>query len=306
MTRLAMGLAAAVSALLVAGCGVAPRGPAGGQALGQTAAGVTGAYFPASMAQIADGTDFQQTLSTLEKELFEDCIKGYGFGQKAQAFAFQSLNLISFQALSGYTQNQQASVGLVDLQSISRSGMLAPLYFMAGPPDTAGVPPAVRRAVEFDRSHCWVKAVQPARRLDRAGYALQRQWYATEVRLMNSAQVRSATRVFKSCVTHYGAPRTASESFGQFLDWLRQLVNRGEFGVRSRFAQPAVTPRKQLDAHWSAIFVKCGEPLAILMQRLLPVAQQAFVQAHFGQVSALDKAAARTLATLEHLTETQF
>ena len=42
------------------------------------------------------------------------------------------------------------------------------------------------------------------------------------------------------------------------------------------------------------------------MQRLLPVAQQAFMQAHFGQVSALDKTAAQTLATLEHLTETQF
>ena len=265
-------------AVLAAGCGTVPHGPAGGQALGCTAAGVTGAYFPATMSQIADGTDFQQTISTLEKELFEDCIRGYGFGPKAQAFAFQSLNLIQFQAISGYTANQQASVGLVDLQSISHSGMLAPVYFMIRPPDASGVPPAVRRAVEADRSHCWFKSLEPTRRLEREGFALQRQWYADEVRLLNSAQVRSANKVFKACVTHYGAPRTASESFGQFLNWLRQLVNRGEFGVRSGGVEPAVTPRKQIDAHWSAIFVKCGQPLAILMQRLLPVAQQAFMQ----------------------------
>ena len=72
MTRLAIGFASMMCAVLAAGCGTVPHGQAGGQALGRTAAGVTGAYFPATMSQIADGTDFQQTISTLEKELFED------------------------------------------------------------------------------------------------------------------------------------------------------------------------------------------------------------------------------------------
>jgi hypothetical protein len=304
--RLWQALAAVLTAILAAGCAVAAHGSGVRTALGQTDAGVIGAYIPATMSQIADGTDFQLELSTLERELFEDCIKSHGFGPAAQAFAYRNLNLIPFAALSGYTQNQQAAVGLVSLQSITHSGMLAPVYVMPYRPGAAGLSQAEIRALEADQWHCWSQSTLPTRAFARAGAALGRQWYAAEVRLMNSSRVRAATKVFRPCVLHSGAPRTASESLGQFLNWLRAVVNRAEFRAGGFGSQPSLQPRKSLDAHWTQIFIKCGGPLVLLMQRLLPGAQQAFVQAHFGQLSALEKSAAKTLSVLEHLTERQF
>jgi len=301
-----LALAAIMTAIVTAGCGVSAHGPGIRTALGQTDAGVIGEYIPASMSQIADGTDFELMLSTLERELFEYCIKGHGFGPQAQAFAYRNLNLIPFQALAGYTQNQQASVGLVSLQSIKNSGMLAPLYIAARPANTAGLSQAELRAVQADQWRCWDQSTQSTRELARHGEALGRQWYSAEVRLMNSARVKAATKVFRSCVLHSGAPRTASESLGQFLNWLRGVVNRGVFSAPAPALLPSVQPRKALDAHWSQIFTKCGGPLVLLMQRLLPGAQRTFIQAHFGQLTALEKTAAKTISALEHQTERQF
>ena len=301
-----MTFAIVLALVLAAGCASAQRGPGARSALGRTATGVMGEYIPATMAQIADGTDFQQTISTLQKELFEECIKGYGFGPRAQAFAFQSLNLMPFQAVSGYTQNQNAQVGLVDLRSIIRSGMLAPIYIMGSRPDATGVSAAEQAAIRADEWHCWSKSLQPVRKLDQLGFALRRQWYSQEVRLLSSSQVRAANKVFGSCVTRAGAPRTASESLGQFIGWLQRTVNRAEFASRFGGASPSLQPRQSVDAHWSAVFIRCGRPLVSLLQRLLPGAQQAFVQDHFGQVTTLEKRAEQTVAELERMTQSQF
>ncbi len=301
-----MTFAIVLALVLAAGCASAQRGPGARSTLGRTATGVMGEYIPATMAQIADGTDFQQTISTLQKELFEDCIKGYGFGPRAQAFAFQSVNLMPFQAVSGYTQNQNAQVGLVDLRSIIRSGMLAPIYIMGSRPDATGVSAAEQAAIRADEWHCWSKSLQPVRKLDQLGFALRRQWYSQEVRLLSSSQVRAANKVFGSCVTRAGAPRTASESLGQFIGWLQRTLNRAEFASRFGGASPSLQPRQSVDAHWSAVFIRCGRPLVSLLQRLLPGAQQAFVQEHFGQVTTLEKRAEQTVAELERMTQSQF
>jgi hypothetical protein len=303
---MALTCAIVLASLLAAGCASASRVAGARSALGQTATGVVGEYIPATLAQIADGTDFQQTISTLQKELFEGCVKGYGFGPRAQAFAFQSLNLMPFQAVSGYTQNQNAQVGLVDLSSVTQSGMLAPIYITGTRPDATGVSAAEQAALRADQWHCWSKSLQPLRRLDQLGFALRRQWYAQEVRLLNTKQVRAASKVFGSCVTRAGAPRTASESLGQFIGWLQGMVNRAEFAGRIGGPEPSLQPRQAMDAHWSAVFIRCGGPLVSLLQRLLPAAQQAFVQEHYGQVAALEKAAAQTVAELERRTASQF
>src|SRR5262249_45908647 len=159
-----------------------------------------GEYLPATMSQIADGSDFELTISTLERELFEDCIKSLGFGPRAQAYAYRNLNLIPFVALSGYTQNQQAAVGLVSLQSITNSGMLAPLYIRARPANAGGISVPEQRALQADQWRCWSKSTEATRELARQGAALGRQWYSAEVRLINSARVHAATKTFKSCV----------------------------------------------------------------------------------------------------------
>src|SRR5258708_39808442 len=145
--RGAMTFAIVLALVLAAGCASAQRGPGARSTLGRTATGVMGEYIPATMAQIADGTDFQQTISTLQKELFEECIKGYGFGPRAQAFAFQSVNLMPFQAVSGYTQNQNAQVGLVALRSIIQSGVLGPIFIMVSQPEATSAPAADTAAV---------------------------------------------------------------------------------------------------------------------------------------------------------------
>lgn len=303
--RAALLVAAVLGLVLTAGCG-AKTGPGDRTALGQTAAGVTGAYFPATMAQVADGADFQQTIGTLQKELFDACIRGYGFGPQAQAIAFSNLNLMPFQAMSGYVQNQNAAVGLVDLRAVAHSGMLAPLYIMATRPDTSGVSPAELRAVESDQWRCWSRSRQAVTKLERQGAALQRQWNAQEIRLLDSRPVRAATKVFSSCVTHEGAPRGASESLRQFIGWLQQMVNRAEWASRMGGPQPAAQPRQAMDAHWTRVFLKCATPLVSLLQRQLPGVQQTFLQEHYGQILALEKTANQTVSTLEHLTESEY
>lgn len=299
-------LAVVLGSLLTAGCARPAPGPGARSALGQTAAGVTGEYIPATIAQVADGTDFQQTIGTLQKELFEACIRGYGFGPQAQAYAFGNLNLVPFQAMAGYTLYQDASVGLVSLRSIARSGMLAPIYISAGRPDSTGIPVAEQRAIQADQWHCWSRSTQPVRRLDQQGFALRRLWTAQQVRLLNSKQVRTANKVFGSCVTHQGAPRTASESLGQFIGWLQQMINREQFASRLSGSQASAQPRRAEDAHWSNVFIKCGGPLVAILQRLLPGVQQSFVQEHYGQVLALEKTATQTVSTLEQLTESEY
>jgi hypothetical protein len=253
---------------------------------------------PATLAQIADGSDFQQSVGTLEKEVFENCIRGFGFGPKAQAFAFQSINYLPFQAMSGYEGRQNAAVGLVDVHSVTKTGMLAPIFIPGERPDASGISAAEQRAIRADQGRCWSKTLRSASKLNQQGFAVHRQWYSQEVRLMNSKQVRAATKVFGTCVSHEGAPRTASESLGQFIGWLQRTVNRGAF-VRVGTGG-SVQPRQRTDAHWSAVFVRCGGPLVSLLQRLLPGVQQDFVQEHFGQIAALNKTAARTIADLEH------
>jgi hypothetical protein len=291
--------------VLAAGCAPAASGPGGLATLGRTSAGVIGSYVPATLAQLADGDDFQQSLGTLEKEAFENCIRGFGFGPAAQAFAFQSINYLPFQAMTGYTSYQNAAVGLVDVHSVTKTGMLAPIYIAGQRPDSSGISPAEQRAIRADQWHCWSASQQPVRKLNQQGYAIHRQWYAQEVRLLNSKQVRAATKVFGSCVSHEGAPKTAAQSLGQFLNWLQRTINRGAFvsGVGSSGA--SVQPRQRVDAHWSAVFVRCGGPLVSLLQRLLPGAQQAFVQEHFGQIAALNKIATQTMTELERKTGSQ-
>jgi len=299
-------LAVVLGSVVMAGCAPSAAGRGSRSALGQTASGVTGEYIPATMAQVADGTDFQQTISTLQRELFEACIRGYGFGPRAQAYAFGNLNLMPLQAISGYTLNQDASVGLVDLRSVARSGMLAPVYIRGIQPDASGVSPAERRAVQADQWHCWSASLRPVRQLDRQGFALQRQWRAQEVRMLNSKRVRAATKTFGACVTRAGAPRTASESLSQFIGWLQQRVNRFEFVGGPGGPATANRPSRQVDAHWSGVFVRCGTPLVSLLQRTLPGLQQSFMQQHFGQVATLEKTAAQTVSTLEHMTEQEY
>ena len=292
-----------VGLILAAGCAPAARGPGGLPALGRTSAGIIGSYIPATLAQVADGADFQQNISTLEKEVFENCVRGYGFGPKAQAFAFQSLNFMPFQAMSGYNASQNASVGLVDVHSINQTGMLAPIYIAGNRPDSTGISPAEQRAIRVDQWRCWSASLRPARKLSQQGYAVRRQWYSQEVRLLNSKQVRAATKTFGSCVSHEGAPRTAAQSLGQFINWLQRRVNRGVYGAR--FGTGETSVQQRIDAHWSDVFIRCGGPLVSLLQRLLPGTQQAFIQEHYGQIAALNKTAARTMAELERKTGTQ-
>lgn len=308
ITRRAMALAIAACSLAgwcATGCGTLGHGPAGRSALGQVSSGVTGQYIPATMAQVADGATFQLTISTLQKELFEHCIRGYGFGPRAQALAFRTLNLMPFQAMAGYTQNQNAAVGLVDIGSVTRTGMLAPIYVPSGRPNTQGVSAAEQRALRADQWHCWNTTLVPVRKLQQQGLALQRQWHSQELHLLATRPVRQATKRFGRCVTRAGAPRTASESLNQFIAWLQGMVNRGAYSVPAGGSGPAVRPRQQADAHWSAVFLRCGGPLVTLLQRRLPGIQQVFVQSHFGQVAALEKTARQTVAELERMTESQ-
>jgi hypothetical protein len=66
-----------------------------------------------------------------------------------------------FQAMSGYTNNQNAAVGLVDVRSVTRTGMLAPIYITGIRPDATGVSAAEQRALRADQWHCWSQSKAP-------------------------------------------------------------------------------------------------------------------------------------------------
>jgi hypothetical protein len=49
------------------------------------------------------------------------------------------------------------------------------------------------------------------------------------------------------------------------------------------------------------VFTRCAGPPVSLLQGQLLVRQSTFLQAHFGQVSALERQAAETIAMLERM-----
>jgi len=217
-------LAVSVPALL-AGCGVFSRSTNAGTLQADT--GVVGYYLPATLAQIASGRTFGQTISTLQREAFEACIGRLGFDQQAQAVAFRMLNFMPFGGQNGWVQAQEAGLGLVNLATVSRSGMLVPIF--ASPVSVGGtrLPSAEMRALQIDQWRCWRQVRALTAPLDREGFALFQRWYSAETRVLESAPVQAADHTFSTCVLKQGAPRTAAGSLRQFVAWIEQVVNRG-------------------------------------------------------------------------------
>lgn len=303
-------IAAFLAAALVAGCNSLVQGQ-GGLTSQPTDSDVVGFFMPATMAQVTSGATFQQTLTTLEKEQFEACIRRLGFGSQAQAFAFAQLGLMPFGVASGYQRAQEAGLGLVNLQAVGQSGVLAPIYYPGLNQSTLrGVSMAEIRAVESDRWRCWQQAQAPARQLNLLGSALFRQWYAMQAKVEASAQVQALDKVFGTCVMRQGAPRTAAGSLRQFINWLEGVINRGAFIiVRNGATSPQFSSSSaalgKTDAQWSAVFARCAGPLVSVLQGLWLEKQQAFMQTHFQQVTELETVAARTLRTLARVGQQQ-
>jgi hypothetical protein len=217
-------LAVAAPALLV-GCGVLSRSTSAGTLQADT--GVVGYYLPATLAQLASGRTFGETISTLQKEAFEACIGRLGFDQQARAVAFRMLNFMPFGGQNGWVQAQEAGLGLVNLATVSRSGMLVPIFASPVSAGGAKLPPAEMRALQVDQWRCWRQVRVLTAPLDREGFALFQRWYSAETRVLESAPVQSADHTFSTCVLRQGAPRTAAGSLRQFVAWIEQVVNRG-------------------------------------------------------------------------------
>lgn len=306
----ARAVAAGLAAALVAGCSSLVPGSGGLTSQSQDS-NVIGFYMPASMAQVNAGVTFQQTLSTLEKEQFEACIRRLGFPPQVQTIAFNNLNFLPFNIAAGNQRAQEAGLGLVNLQTIGRFGMLAPIYYAGlNRPNLSGVSQAELRAVQSDQWRCWQQAQQPAHQLNLLGAALFRQWYAVQSRVEASAQVQALDKVFGTCVTKEGAPRTAAGSLRQFINWLEGVINQGAFIIArggaggTVFASRAAALSKT-DAQWTAVFARCAGPLVAVLQGLWLEKQQEFMQTHFQQVTELETVAARTLSTLSRVNQQQ-
>ena len=332
--RLRVSLASGAVAVLLAGCGaLAPKPVA---TVSQADTGVIGYYMPATLAQLASGSTFGQTLSTLQKEAFERCIGRLGFDAKAQSVAFTMLDFMPFGALNGWVQAREAGLGLVNLATVAHGGNLVPIYGFFGPLNARGLPQAELRALRFDQWRCWQQVRVVTAALDRQGFALFQKWYATETRILQSAPVQAADKTFSTCVLLQGAPRAASGSLRQFIAWMEQVVNRGTgysrviqgfFGGPVAFSGPVAVsgggPRssasgagssgggapgsssavaqQQADARWTAVFTRCAGPLVAMLQAQLLIKQSAFLQGHFGQVSALEQRSARIMTVLEKM-----
>lgn len=306
----ARAIVAVLAVALVAGCNSLVPG-SGGLTSQPTNSNVIGYYMPATMAQVTAGTTFEQTLTTLEKEQFEACIRRLGFGPQAQAFAFAELGFMPFNVSSGYQRAQEAGLGLINLQTIGQSGMLAPIFYAGlNPPTLSGASMGEIRAVESDRWRCWQQAQQPARQLNLLGAALFRQWYAVQARVEASTQVQALDKVFGTCVMKQGAPRTAAGSLRNFINWLEGVINRGAIfivrnGAVGRTFSSSSAALGKTDAQWSAVFARCAGPLVAVLQGLWLTKQQEFMQTHFQQVTELETVAARTLSTLARVNQQQ-
>jgi hypothetical protein len=218
-------LLAAVVPALLAGCGLISHSPSTGSLQADT--GVVGYYIPATLAQLASGRTFGLTVNTLQKEAFQACIGRLGFDQQAQAVAFRMLNFMPFGGQNGWVQAQEAGLGLVNLATVSRSGMLVPIFASPLSSGRSKLPQAEMRALQVDQWHCWRQVRLLSAPLDREGFGLFQRWYSAETRVLESAPVQAADHTFSTCVLKQGAPRTAAGSLRQFVAWIEQVVNRG-------------------------------------------------------------------------------
>lgn len=297
--RAAAGALAGVVALAVAGCASSATSPPRSSGSAAVDAEVAGRFFPATVAEVGQGVAFQEDVGRLRAAAVNVCVSHMGFGAAAQRY----LDFVENEQINrtelGW-QPQAPAYGLVDLRSVKRSGMLAPILTSLRLPAAGGLSGAEIQRLRAGVVRCVAQSNGPYLQLMRHGEALQQLWANAELRLQHSAAVRPVVSQFGSCLRRRGVPSGASGSLLQFQSWLAQQVNVGATARPGSGPGPApIQHRLQLDARWSDTFVQCAGPLLQMIQLREPGLQQRFLQKHYQQITTLDELAARFLAVMQ-------
>lgn len=295
----AFGAALSLSIGLIAGCAGSPE--SGAAPSPQVQAETIDFFFPATVAQ-SDGADtFLAARVALERQAANMCVNRFGFGQQAHSYISAIQHYRKFGQVPGYRDQVQSLSGLIDLHTVAQTGMLVPVITGEnGQPSTSGLPANEVRAVNDDIARCVSPLQQLGSAWQRDGRALEQLWTMATEHIYRSAALTQATRTFGSCVTRKGAPRAAAGSLDQFQTWLDRMVNPPSAYSSS---PPTSGPRVALDARWSAVFSDCARPVVPVTQRLLLSAQRAFLQAHYQEVTALERQVAQNIRLLERMSD---
>jgi len=275
------GLAVAMIAALLSGCGAAPAPSAIGRSAPGTPAGrpaplevaALDAFVPATAAEWADGGRFEGTINALRDASVDACMARYGFrvtvgfGLSAAAFAAIYVNNSQFPDLAKIARTRSFDVG---------SGFKAP----------PGPPASRRKAYAADDARCRAAGVQPFVGVLRAGSSLQDRWMGIVNEIQSSGPVRADLAGFASCLESKGVPASSAGSLGAFLAW--------ETGVDTHARSLAGI--HATDAHWAPIFARCAGPTVSLQERLQSARRAAFLRQNSGRVRQLEALAGQVVA----------
>ena len=283
---------AGVLAVVVAASGCAgparQAGGVGGAVPPRVAGEVTGLLFPGSVAQVMANRAFVQAITGLKQNEVRACMRGYGFGPAAQRYVATTI-FGGPPALAPYVFPGNQGIGLVDLRVVARTGMLVPLYGSPGPGPVPGYS-AKAQLRGFACVHRVIDYSPLSRALNgAAANGLRELWLKVAGRVAASGAVQAADRSFRACVIAHGAPQSAGSSLSVFVNWLANRLFRPK-------ASAPMEPFRQLDAHWSGVFAGCAAPVVSATQRLLSAARPSFLQAHYPQITVVERQVAQAIA----------
>jgi hypothetical protein len=245
---------------------------------------VLGLFVPATGPQYAAGTQLNGTIQALEVDGTARCLARHGVTVPVPPPAS-----LAARYATNYVDNSQ----FPDLTRISRTHVFVPAWFIEP------LKPPTGQGQAF---HRWLGPCQAAARavfapLLSAGQRLgDGTWAALLTQAPAAGPVRGTLGALRTCAARYGWPASpygppagVIRSFGDFGSWVFGHLD----GAGSRGASAAALRR--LGRHWTAVFVRCGQPTLAAQNQWLAAQQARFAREHAGQVRAVEALARRAL-----------
>jgi len=238
--------------------------------------------FPATGAQYAAGSLFDETVKELESTATARCMSGHGFSQQVPP--------VSAASIAQTAEQHQDNSQFPNLAWMAKNGLFVPATQLrnGGPPPPSS--PA-QRALLADERKCGLAAARPVGQVTGALSGLQQQWLNVINQVEASGPVQAAARGFAMCAERHGVPTADAGSLNAFLAW-----TTGVFSQTISRSAMVVT-----EHHWVGVFVPCARKLVAVQERLQLKQQSSFLQDHYQQILAAEDRVPAAMTALERL-----
>jgi hypothetical protein len=291
LTRLLGACLPVAVAAVVAGCGgssaassnAASSASAGGASTSsELVSEMLDGFFPASGAQLVDGSQFFTFENVAESAAEDRCMRARGW-----KVAMPDTTRANIAAESHSFEDNPI---WPNLGWIRAHGMfVAP---GGGGSQVGLMINATSRAERADYGRCIATSEKPMQPLVNAIRPLTDTWVNTVMQLQQSPSLAGDKAHLSSCLTENGASARGARSLNSFLSyWVQSAIS----------AQPRGADRLAFEHRWVKIFVRCATPLITAEQNLEEKSRKAFMQAHYQQVTAAGNQVLRGFAKLERI-----